>query len=165
MEIDVTVWSEVLERLARFEDERSILDTLYRYAHAIDARRYDELLDCFTPDGAFVYLQRPDPEPLFQHRGDGLRPFFEERDIGRPLGDTTHANINARVVALNDNDAHVESYFATLRQRADRGGVEIMSTGRYFDELVRCADGVWRIAVRRAERDSPRLDQENETRQ
>jgi 3-phenylpropionate/cinnamic acid dioxygenase small subunit len=153
----------VLERLQRLEEERAILDTLYRYAHAFDDRRYDDVLDCFTEDGAFVYVQRPEEEPLFERRGPDLRTFFEEHDVGRPWGDVTHVHLNPRVVAVRGDEAEAISYYGTLQQRPDRSAVEIMSMGRYLDRLVRGSDGVWRILERRAERDSPRPDRAGET--
>ena len=39
----------------------------------------------------------------------------------------------------------------------------LAAVARYFDRLARCADGVWRIVERRAERDSPRPDRAGET--
>lgn len=161
---DQRTLEEVLTKLAALVDERAILDTLYRYAHAFDDRRYDDVLDCFTPDGAFILVVRPDEEPLFERRGaQALRGFFEEHDIDRPWGDVTHAHLNPRVSAIRGDEAEAVSYFGTLQQRGDRAVVEIMSMGRYFDRLLRGEDGVWRILERRTERDSPRQDLSGET--
>src|SRR5439155_20560469 len=57
---DATLLDELGRRLARIEDERGVLDTLYRYGHSIDHGPDDEWLDCFTQDG--VWDSIPGPE-------------------------------------------------------------------------------------------------------
>jgi hypothetical protein len=48
------LWS----RLAALEEERAILDALYRYGHAIDYGLEKEWVGCFAPAGAFEMRHR-----------------------------------------------------------------------------------------------------------
>jgi SnoaL-like domain len=139
------------ERLARLEDERAVLDTLYRYGHAIDAGRHDDWVDCFTEDG--VWDVRPGPAT-----GDGVRRLFlRGRDeLAAFIPTHTHAPgawhqhlLAEPQLALRGDRCDAESYFARIDGHP--AGCYVRAFGRYVDTLVRCPDGRWRIAERIAE--------------
>ena len=46
------------ERVARLEDERAVVATLYAYGHALDYGDRGGFLDCFTPDADYVVEMR-----------------------------------------------------------------------------------------------------------
>src|SRR5579864_3232562 len=58
----------ILSRLANIEDQQGVLDTLHRYAHAIDYGLEDEWVDCFTEDG--IFETRPGPLGRLGSRGN-----------------------------------------------------------------------------------------------
>src|SRR5207248_7253447 len=64
---------EALEaRIAEIDDRRAILDTLYRYAHCIDAGLADDWADCFTDDAVYERAGklRPGEETPMRGRAD-----------------------------------------------------------------------------------------------
>jgi len=145
MRIFVVMGMEELEkRLQALEDERSILDTLYRYGHSIDYGWRAEWLDCWTPDAVLVWPH---------HTFTGLE------EIGQAFDDHSHAPeafhkhllIEPRVKLAGDN-ATADSYFARLNNSPE--GPVTRSFGRYRDRLVRCQDGQWRMEHRVCERES-----------
>ncbi len=69
---------ELTERLARLEDERAIVATLYAYGTALDYGDRQMFLDCFTPDADYVVDMRIGAEGGFEFHGhDELRGYFD----------------------------------------------------------------------------------------
>lgn len=131
-------------RLRALEDERSILDTLYAYGHALDYGWRDVWLDCWTETAVLRW-------PHAAYTG--------HEEIGAAFDGHSHAPerfhkhllVEPRI-RLDGDRATADSYFARL----DNGdeGPYVRSFGRYRDVLVRCPDGRWRIQERLAERES-----------
>ena len=57
------------ERVARLEDERAVLATIYAYGSALDYGDRDVFLDCFTPDADYVVDMRLGAEGSFRCHG------------------------------------------------------------------------------------------------
>ena len=66
------------ERVARMEDEREVVATLYTYGHALDYGDRGGFLDCFTPDADYVVEMRLGAEGNFRFHGhDELGAYFD----------------------------------------------------------------------------------------
>lgn len=134
---------ELLGRLQALEDERLILQRLYEYGHSIDYGRKKEWLDCFTEDGVFaVHRGTPLSET---YRGHAELSAFIGQHTKAPAQYHKHLMIEPRVV-IESSSAHADSYFVRLDQVGDRP--VLRSFGRYRDDLLRCADGLWRFRQR-----------------
>ncbi|MEK7215962.1 MAG: nuclear transport factor 2 family protein [Chloroflexota bacterium] len=132
------------ERLQRFEDERDILQTLYRYAHTIDSRQAAEWADCFVEDGVFETRIRENGAPA-RHRGRAALTRFVELSQ-RPEALVQHGLMEP-VIAIDGDSATATSYWVMFRER----GVSepyLRGFGIYRDRLVRCPDGQWRFLER-----------------
>jgi 3-phenylpropionate/cinnamic acid dioxygenase small subunit len=158
--IDVSAeLAQLRKRVEQLEDERAILATLYRYAHAIDYGLQDEWLDCFTDDAVYEATHTSESVREAQSRGSNLRAghrgkteltAFIEKHRHAPEHYHKHLLIEPRI-ALDGDSAHVVSYFVRLDANEDDPGGYLRTFGRYFDELVRCEDGRWRLSARKAE--------------
>jgi hypothetical protein len=136
----------VLRRLQVLEDERAILNTLYRYAHCIDYGLQDEWVDLFTEDG--VYHRRG---PNIRHEGrEELRKFIPTHTHA-PQRYHKHVMVEP-IITLNGDEATVVSYWTRLDDGPD--GPYLLGFGRYHDRLVRCPDGRWRFKERAIEREA-----------
>lgn len=132
------------ERLRLLEDERSILDTLYRYGHAIDYGLREEWLDCWTETAVLRW-------PHESYTGhDEIGGAFDGHSHA-PERFHKHLLIEPRIRVDGDR-ATSDSYFSRLD--AGPSGPSVRSFGRYRDVLVRCADGQWRLQERNTERES-----------
>lgn len=141
---------DLARRVARLEDEREVLATLYRYGHTIDARQDDSWLELFTADGVYDIRY----EPSAQSSTD--RP--HRRHVGAAeLAEfiTTHSRAYAHhhkhlliepLIEIDGTDAAVTSYF--LRIDGIGGERVIYAFGRYVDRLTKGGDGRWRFASR-----------------
>jgi hypothetical protein len=66
--------------LQRLLDERDVVARIYAYCAAADAETPSAFLDCFTADGAFLYLKARGAEPALHLRGRAeLERWFVER--------------------------------------------------------------------------------------
>jgi 3-phenylpropionate/cinnamic acid dioxygenase small subunit len=65
--------------------------------------------------------------------------------------------VSAGVVTVDQGNAHVDSPFAIYRTTPE-GISKLYAVGRYQDDLVRDAQGVWRYALHRAVLDTRVLD-------
>lgn len=128
------------ERLARLEDERDILYTLYTYGHSLDYGYEDDFADCWTDDAVLEWPKRPAP---FHGKAAIIDAFRAHTHA--PAVRHKHLLIEP-LVDISGDKAEVSSMFARL----DRyGGLpKIRNFGRYHDELRRCIDGKWRISRR-----------------
>lgn len=127
------------------DDTIALHELVYRYAHIVDDRRYDELRDIFTDDveldtSAFGNEPLRGIEPLIASYADARHPVAHH--VGTPV-----------VTVDADGTVRVRSKVLSLLA----GG--LCGSGTYDDVAVKTADG-WRIAKRtiglRRERDLPR---------
>lgn len=121
-------------------DDREEIRELYaRYAHTIDAGRFDEWIDCFTSDGAFE-------SPRFgRHVGrDGLRKFTAIYKDALGGAKSVHQMSNVTFVVRGDR-ASGGCYLAAYHCKDGRA--ELSAVGRYIDKL-RKVDGHWKFETR-----------------
>jgi len=137
------------ERLARLEDERAIVTTLYRYGDALDHGDREEFLDCFTLDAEYVVRMRIDPSHDLSYRGHEQLGTYFDGHTHAPAAFHKHVTVNPLIV-LHGLAADVQSYF--LRVDSLRAGpAVVVAAGRYIDRLTRGFDGGWRIQSRSCE--------------
>ena len=155
-------------KVSRFEEERAILNTLHRYAHAIDYGHEADWLDCFTDDGAFDLHIKQDGEAIGRAMGVGTPHAGGVRIGGRAalehfIGRHTRAPTTWHkhfmvepliAIAADGVHARVESYFVMLDEHG--GDRSMRAFGRYLDRMVRVDDGRWRFEERIAEIESMR---------
>jgi len=141
---------EVVERLARLEDERAIVATLYAYGSAIDYGDRDGFLGCFTPDADYVVTMRLTPRGGFAFHGhDELGAYFDGHTHA-PAAYHKHVTTNPSV-SCDGATASATSYFLRVDASPASGPAVVVASGRYVDDLVRGTDGRWRIRSRRCE--------------
>ena len=125
--------------MRRLEDLHAIGQLRAHYCQALDDGRWDDLVDLFTPDGAFVGLSTA--------RGhDELRTFFADLQDG-PLSAWWHFSSN-ETIDLVGTPAHAATGATWLDQPCVVDGRAHIAAGRYQDEMVRGDDGRWRFAER-----------------
>lgn len=125
------------------------MSTLYRYGHSIDYGLEEDWVDCFTEDGVFDVRHSGTESESHRYQGRVALAEFVSRHTRAP--DRYHKHILVEpVVEISGDRASVRSYFTRL-DAADDGTPFIRAFGRYIDELVREADGVWRFRERIAE--------------
>ena len=147
VDVQPTAALSVEQRLARLEEERAILATMYRYGHTIDYGLEQDWLDCFTDDAVWDVRPRPGREGV-------RRVFSGRRELQGFISAHTRAPYKYHkhmliepAIELDGVHARVDSYF--IRVDENREGVAyIMAFGRYRDVLVKCADGRWRFKER-----------------
>jgi hypothetical protein len=125
----------VADRLDRIEARFELQDLVAAYFHAVDARKFDELVSLFLPDAEFRH-------PGGSVRGAAaLESFYREQLARWPA---TYHYSHAHVVELGEGtatglvDAHAE--------HADEGTCVVAGL-RYEDRYARDA-GRWRFAAR-----------------
>jgi hypothetical protein len=148
MEMDALV-----ARLQVLEDERAILETLYQYGHAMDYGPDADFVDCFTPDGVWDVRMRKTPNGAFTCAGHGeiAASLATQTSVRAPALYAKHLLIEPQIVVDGD-DASVQSYFVRIEPQ-DAAPTQIVASGRYHDQLIRCDDGRWRLTERIAEID------------
>ncbi len=125
---------ELWELVAR---ER-IRDTVARYNHAGDRGRFDEMVECFTPDGVLVIHGE------HEHRGrDAMRAFFAGVGGSATPGLTQlrHCVTNLVIDLDGPEVARTSAYFQVITD------VGLDHWGRYRDRLVPHGDR-WLLAER-----------------
>ena len=143
--------ASIEDRLAALEAERAVLDTLYRYGHAIDYGDEAAWVDCFTEDGVWDVRPGPAAAPGTREQvvrgADELRAFIPTHSRAP---DAWHKHLLCEPRLRFDGDrCRAESYFVRVDAHPKR--IFMKAFGRYVDDLVRCDDGVWRIQRRVAE--------------
>lgn len=124
-------------RIRRLEDLHEIGQLRARYCQFLDDGRWEELVELFTPDGAFIGLSTA--------RGhDDLRTFFADLQQG-PLTAWWHFSSN-ETIELDGDRARGETW---LNQPCVVEGSAHIAAGRYTDQLSRGDDGVWRFVERK----------------
>ena len=132
------------DRLRLLEDERSILQTLYRYGHTIDFGLAKEWADCFTENGVFETRVRESGPPTRYEGRSALTQFVV---LSQPPGAYVKHGVLEPVITIDGNKASVVTYWFMLRER----GISepyLRGFGYYRDRMVRCADGKWRFKER-----------------
>lgn len=139
-----TTLEAVLARLRALEDERDVLRTIYQYGHSYDREDHDGWVDCFTNDAEYdVFLGDGTLAISCQGREE---LFAQSRGHRHALGRWTQHLLIEPVVELDGDLATSVAYFV---RTDDRAAVPYISaTGRYHDDLQRCADGKWRFTHR-----------------
>jgi ketosteroid isomerase-like protein len=133
-------------RLGRLEDERAILQTLYAYAHSIDYGDEALFADCWTADAV---LEWPWRDPL-----EGREAILGAFRAHTHAPDVYHKHFMVEPrIELRGDEAIVQCLYSRL-DRDEAGEPYVRSFGRYVDRLVRCPDGRWRFARRRAENEA-----------
>lgn len=151
----MTGLDELTRRLAALEAERGVLATLYRYGHALDYGAEANWVDCFAAAAHYEVRERGagTTDSVRSYDGRDELAAFAAGHTRAP--ERFHKHLVADpLIAVDGDRAVVTSYFLRLD---DVGGERVVyAFGRYHDELVRCADGRWRLAVRIAEVESRR---------
>lgn len=142
------------QRLRLLEDQQAILDVLSAYAHALDYRLPEVFANLWTETARITFNfdveNRKWPtgaENLVFEGQEEIMRFFGGL-AGPPAVYHKHFVVDARV-SLDREHAMASSYYARLEE--GESGPVIGSFGRYMDDFVRCADGVWRIQERRGQ--------------
>jgi ketosteroid isomerase-like protein len=136
---------DLAARVRRLEDLHAIGQLRAHYCQALDDGRWDDLVDLFTPDGAFVGLSTV--------RGhDALRTFFADLQDG-PLSAWWHFSANETIDLDEPDEPGTPARTATgqtwLHQPCVVDGRAHTAAGRYRDRMVRGDDGRWRFSERR----------------
>jgi hypothetical protein len=128
---------ELEARVRRLEDLHAIQQLRAHYCQSLDDGRWDDLVELFTPTGAFVGLSTA--------RGhDELRSFFAELQKGS-LQAWWHFSSN-ETVALDGDRA---TGTAWLFQPCVVDGQAHIAAGRYDDTMVRTANATWLFEERK----------------
>lgn len=137
------------DTLGRLADRVEIEEVLYRYCRGVDRCDEATLTACYHPDAI-------DDHGTFNGNGHSFAR-WATRGAAKSWQASHHSVHNLLVEWVDDDTAHVESYVIAFNQRngADDAPVEVFA-GRYVDRFER-RDGVWRIAHRRAIRDTDTL--------
>ena len=144
-------------RLGKLEDERAVLNLLFRYPLAMDHGDDAEWLDLFTEDAVYDIHGGQVAVSLLEGRGGtphakgvrfvgraALARFIAGRN--RAPGRETKHFFTQPIVELVGDQARVESYYIAAAD--DQGQRDIYSVGRNLDWFVRCPDGKWRFSKR-----------------
>ena len=130
---------ELWELIAR----EQIRDTVARYNRAGDTGRFDEMVECFAPDGTLVI-----PGVSEHHGRDELRAYFSGVAGSARPGFThlRHCVTNVTIDLDGPDSAAVTAYFQVLTD------IGLDHWGRYRDRLVPVGDR-WLLAERSAKTD------------
>ena len=125
-------------------DRTEILDTLIRYAQAIDTKDFDLLAEVFTPDAHVDYTTSGGIAGKYPE----IRAWLERALT--PFPTYLHALSNT-TFRFEGDSAHTRTYFVNPMGYPDGDALHTFTVyGYYVDRLVRTPDG-WRIAERREE--------------
>jgi uncharacterized protein (TIGR02246 family) len=125
-------------------DRDEILEVVARYAHAVDDRDIDRILECFAPDGRIEF----EGGRMSGDGHDGIRKAFGEAFAAPALAapaTSTHLMANT-LVTIDGDTAHAETQGVAYLASATLGTVVTRGL-RYSDDLRRDDDG-WRITRR-----------------
>jgi len=140
---------DLRDQLARLQDEREIVATLYRYGDALDHGDRGEFLDCFTPDAEYVVAMRIESSNGFGYAGHEQLGVYFDGHTHAPAAFHKHVTVNP-LVTVEGATADARSYFLRVDSPA-AGPAVVLAAGRYIDRFQRGADGCWRIQSRRCE--------------
>ena len=151
----MTGQDEFIRRLQTLEAERDVLTTLYRYGHALDYGAEADWVDCFATAAHYEIREcgTGATDSVRSYDGPEELAAFAASHTRAPERFHKHLVVDP-VIAVDGDRATAVSYF--IRLDDVDGEPVVYAFGRYRDELVRCADGRWRFAVRIAEVESRR---------
>ena len=123
------------------ETERAVVDTLVRYASAIDTKDWDQLAECFCPSATFTATG-------VDLRGvDQIVSFMAQAHD--PIDGSQHRLSNFSVRPAPDGQVDATTYLdALIVHRAHPDGPTLQVVSSYHD-LLEPHHGSWRIASRR----------------
>lgn len=124
----------------------------HRYAFAVDEIDRAMLLDTFLPE-AVVEATVAHGAPVPRLEGAGAIADFILSGRRAQQDKRRHIVTNLWLDALTPRSAMAHSYHLIVVAGAP--GMELRSMGAYRDDMVLCADGAWRIAVKRVMLDAP----------
>jgi ketosteroid isomerase-like protein len=140
------------QRLRQLEDERAVVASLYRYAHAIDYGDEATWVDCFTEDGAFDMRNRPNFDvPGRRHEGRAALAAFIKTHTRAPEVYHKHVVVQPQIT-IDGDTARVRSFLFRLDE--SNGAPYVLVFGRYLDTMRRGDDGWWRFRERVVEIES-----------
>jgi hypothetical protein len=163
-----TTLEDLAARVRLLEDERDIRLTLERYGFSLDYGREADWVDCFTPDGVYDFHYRETGRaqeiatafPMAEIHDKGVR--FRGKDVLTKFAslhtrapEYLHKHVVFDIVITRGGDpdrANVVSYYMRLDD-IDNQRV-VTAFGRYFDKMLRGADGRWRFIERLVELES-----------
>jgi hypothetical protein len=153
--VDIGTALEALRhRITRLEDERAILDTLYRYGQTIDCGLDQAWADLFTEEGVFLCVDRFGTVIVREQGREALAQWVRDFRASESL--LMKHCVLAPVIAISGDTAEVLSQYANLVENEDRyGPPRIRFTGSYRDEMVKDAEGQWRFRQRISQTDAP----------
>jgi len=125
---------DLVKRLELLEDERAILQTLYRYGHCIDYGLEQEWVGLFTEDGIYEIRLRHPGSVIRKEGSQALAQFIAEHTRA-PARYHKHLLVEPLITLESNNQATVQSYF--LRVDEGEGKLYILAFGRYQDRLVK----------------------------
>jgi hypothetical protein len=133
-------------------DIEAITQLLARYGYTLDFEDYDGFVGCFTADGSFSAVTRPDMGG--SGKSQGSEELYEfAKTVGHWVrGHARHGAISA-VIEGDGERAYVSSYsfipmdYGTPRQPRQRDNATVGTTGIYRDEVVK-VDGRWLFSQR-----------------
>jgi SnoaL-like domain len=124
------------------QDYLEIQELYARYNHCIDLDRVDEWVDLFTPDGSFVSSQTH----VGREQLSRFAPERAERQLALSFSRAQHWTTNL-VLEQDEDVVHGSCYLARFAVDKATGKKEVVTLGRYEDELVR-TDAGWRFTRR-----------------
>jgi len=129
----------LVKRLELLEDERAILQTLYRYGHCIDYGLEQEWVGLFTEDSVYEIRLRQSGSVIRKEGSQALAQFVAEHTRA-PARYHKHLLVEPLITLESESQATVQSYF--LRVDEGEGKLYILAFGRYKDRLVK-HNGRW----------------------
>jgi len=125
------------------DDRLAIQDAIHRYAHALDASRWDDMAALFADDSVL------DVGPMGTYEGRaGVRRFG---DLLGPMGLTMRHYVTNIVITGDGASAHARVYVLAF---TGEPGAQRPNTGFYEDDLVK-RDGRWLFQRRNVLLDVP----------
>jgi ketosteroid isomerase-like protein len=123
-----------------FEDREEIRELYARYAIFVDSSRFDDWINCFTPDGVF---ESPVMGTFKGH--EELRRFTSQYQASWNGGGVRHMMVN---VSFDIAGETAKGTCALIYFKVHDGKSEYLLTGGYHDTL-RKENGEWRFTHRR----------------
>jgi 3-phenylpropionate/cinnamic acid dioxygenase small subunit len=135
------------DELRMIVEERAIIRTMHRYAHAMDQGLEAQWLDTFTEDAVFDVVRSDDGTTVHREEGHGELARYIAR-YPKPPAYRKHVVVDP-LIEIRGDEATVESYWLLLERDAEGGAARLSAFGHYRDRL-RKIDGEWKIAERLA---------------
>ncbi|MFC1944588.1 nuclear transport factor 2 family protein [Chloroflexota bacterium] len=124
----------LLQRLEALEDERAIMNTMYRYGHCIDYGLEQEWVELFAEDGIYEVRVRTTNDVLRKEGSQALSRFIAKHTRA-PSKYHKHLLMEPLIAIKDGNTATAESFF--VRVDDYDGKPYILAFGRYRDRFVR----------------------------